>query len=217
MLEGHLSITRAYRMVKIQHWKAKADCSPVSSSGLLDSLEPVFGKYHAVYLDPPWPRRTPPEHPLCPHPPSQSLEQLPLRELAQKDGCHFWLRCPLSLIRSGTLHEFLEKWGLKWQAEILFDRGTQGRGHWFYTRMEVLILAVVGNLPLLRSDVSPVHLLTTKGGKTNHDPIYSLIQELSPGPRIELLASQSRRGWDGWRENPRKLSVSSSSDLDFSL
>lgn len=198
MLEGEISIASAYRQMRVHDLKVKSKEVP-DHPGLLKDLEPVFGKYRTVYLDPPWHRRAPGKAAENLEASVDPLRKLPLRALANKEGCHYWLWCPWPLLRSGDMHTFLKAWDLTWVAELLWDRGAKGQGHWFHARTEVLMLAATGSLPLLRSDVPAVHALERERSGEKPEGFRKLIEDLSPGPRIELLAKEKRRGWDGWR------------------
>lgn len=129
----------------------------------------------------------------------QAIEALPLRQLAHAEGCHYWIWCPWSLIRRGTIQRFFQAWELKWVAELIWDRGEKNQGRWFYSRTEVLVLASFRGLPLLRSDVPAVHAF--ERGRVGERPgeFRRLIEELSPGPRVELYAKGKAEDWEQWR------------------
>lgn len=197
MLDGAVSITAAHRTVRVEELKEKAREAPPSPL-FIKKLETVFGRYRTVYLDPPWKGSGVGEESAAASS-LKPLRDMPLRRLAHKDGCHYWVWCPWPILRNGLLQEFLKAWNLKWVAELLWDRGERGRGHWFHTRTEVLVLATVGTLPLLKSDVPAVHTFEEERSRERPESFRGLIEELSPGPRIELFAREKRKGWDGWR------------------
>jgi N6-adenosine-specific RNA methylase IME4 len=194
VLEGELSVAGAYRALRTEeNAKLRAEETPRSAVGTVKSLECVYGKYRTVYLDPPW------ESQKRKRGSTEQLGRLPLRELAHKDGCHFWIWTPWPIIRKGVIHELLTTWQIRWVAELLWDRGSRGKGRWFHKRTEVLILGAAGTPTLLKTDVEPILTAGSQhGGKGKVDGFRGLIELLSSEPRMELLCSAPHEKWDCW-------------------
>jgi ParB-like chromosome segregation protein Spo0J len=205
MLKGEISVTSAYKRVKVADLEKRArqeGKQRQAAPGRVDEFESVFGKYRTVYLDPPWAQlesqARDAQGGTTPGAGVERLAIVPVRNLCHKNGCHCWLWTPWSLIRKGMIQRLFEAWELRWVAELIWDQGSVGKGHWFHARTQVLILTVSGNLPLLRTDVAPVVSARANASRTKPEEFYGLIETVSVGPRIELFARYARSGWDRW-------------------
>jgi len=204
MLGGRISITAAYRKVKVAEIRARsrAEVSSAPRAGLVKNLREVYGKYRCLYLDPPWDfRDSRSRGAAARHYPTLSLarlKKLSVGKLCHREGAHVFLWAPWAKIREAAPHELLNAWGLVWVGEFLWDKGSLGVGRWFRGRTEVLICAVSGNLPLLSDCIDP--LVSVPRGRHSAKPeeFARLIEEHSPAPRIELFARRGREGWDRW-------------------
>jgi N6-adenosine-specific RNA methylase IME4 len=202
MIDGKLSVSSAYRKVKVEELRKHAAAEVSADDTLVTDLQAVLGKYRTVYLDPPWRYEDSGVRGAAEgHYPTMSVKELvalPVPKLAHNDGAHFWVWTTWPLLREATPHDLLRAWGLRWVGEILWDKETLGTGHYTRSRTEVLILAVKGALPLLSDCVNP--LVNVKRGMHSEKPaeFAKLISDLSPGPRIELFARRAREGWDRW-------------------
>ncbi len=204
MLDGKLSVTSAYNKVKVQQFKSRVEKEQSSSKGkgLVKDLRRVAGQYRAVYLDPPWHYEDSRSRGAAGRQyltvPTKKLCRMPVGKLAHEDGCHFWMWTTWPMIREGAPHQVLESWGLRWVGEIVWDKESLGVGHYIRSRTEVLILAISGNLKLYSDCINQV--VRSKRGRHSKKPqeFYELIEEVSPGPRLEMFARSKRKGWDRW-------------------
>jgi len=204
LLHGNISVSQAYKKVRVAEIKRKAtrEARGKLPAGRIRELKDGFGKYRCLYLDPPWEYQdTRSRGAAARHYPTLSLtelKRLPVGKLCHKEGAHVWMWATWPMIREGAPHAVLKAWGLHWAGEIIWDKEALGVGHWVRGRTEVLILGLSKRPPLLSDRVDQV--LRLKRGRHSAKPeeFAALIEKLSPGPRIELFARRSRPTWDRW-------------------
>lgn len=103
-------------------------------------------------------------------------------------------------------HEIAEEWGfvpktiITWAKHHKDDltKPSMKTGYWFRSASEHVVFAVKGKLRLSGPAVSTVFLHSRLPHSIKPDPFYEMIEEQSPGPRLELFARKVRKGWDGW-------------------
>lgn len=102
----------------------------------------------------------------------------------------------------------MEAWGFAYKTNIIWhkirkDGGSDGRGVGFYFRnvTEIVLFGVRGkNARTLTPGRTQVNYLATRKREHSRKPdeLYKIIEACSPGPRIELFARGTRRGWKPW-------------------
>lgn len=127
-----------------------------------------------------------------------AIKALPVRALAAEEGAHLWMWTTWPMIRDGAPHELVKAWGFRWVGEVPWLKPEMGVGRWLRPATEVCILGVCGSLKLERKDQKGV--LLAPRGRHSEKPaeFYSLIESLSPGPRVELFARRAVEGWWRW-------------------
>ncbi len=130
---------------------------------------------------------------------------LPVAEAAAETA-HLYLWVPNALLPEGL--EVLRCWGFQYKSNIIWhkvrkDGGSDGRGVGFYFRnvTEILLFGVRGkNARTLAPGRSQVNLLATRKREHSRKPdeIFEIIESCSPGPRLEMFARGTRRGWTTW-------------------
>jgi N6-adenosine-specific RNA methylase IME4 len=202
VLTGNISVAAAYRKLRVAEIRDRSKSEQQRSPGIVRDLESVAGRYRCIYADPPWEYHDSGNRGVAArHYPTMPLEEivsLPAGNLAHPEGCHLWLWTTWPMIREAAPHRVLQSWGLRWVGELLWDKETLGLGRWFRGRTEVLIFAVKDDLPLLSDCADPVVRTKRTGHSVKPEKFYEIIEELSPGPRIELFARKARKGWDRW-------------------
>ena len=203
MLKGAISIARACRQVRIEELKERAALDQsLASPGLVGDLGTARGRYRTIYCDPPWSYDNAGVNGAAagqyPTMSMEELKDLPVGNLAHSDGCHLWLWTTWPMLRDGKVHQLIEAWGFRWVSEIVWIKDGLGVGFWMRPSTEPLVLAVKGNLPLLRNDQRG-HLEEPRGRHSEKPAVFAeLIEGLSPDLRIELFARKARAGWDRW-------------------
>lgn len=113
---------------------------------------------------------------------------------------------PNALLPDGL--QVMRAWGFTYKPNIVWhkirrDGGSDGRGVGFYFRnvTELVLFGVRGkNARTLAAGRRQVNLISSRKREHSRKPdeLYDIIEACSPGPRIELFARGTRRGWRTW-------------------
>jgi len=172
----------------------------------------VAGGYKTVLADPPWrfanrTGKVAPEHRRLDRYSTMTLDDikaLPVAE-ATADAAHLYLWVPNALLPDGLA--VMEAWGFRYVSNLVWakrrkDGGPDGRGVGFYFRnvTELILFGVKGSMRTLSPARRQVNMIETRKREHSRKPDeqYSLIEECSPGPYLEMFARYPRPGWDVW-------------------
>ena len=171
-----------------------------------------LGKFGAILIDPPWrfsnrTGKVAPEHGRLHRYPTMPLEEikvLPISALALPES-HLYLWTPNALIAEGL--QVITQWGFTYKTNLVWykvrkDGGPDGRGVGFYFRnvTEMVLFGVRGKLRTLAPGRRQVNIVVSRKRKHSRKPdeLYSIIENCSPGPYLELFARFHRDGWVQW-------------------
>ena len=172
----------------------------------------VQGRFGAILADPPWQfaNRTgkmAPEHHRLLRYPTLNLEEilaLPVGEIALPQS-HLYLWVPNALLTEGLV--VMKGWGFSYKTMLVWykvrrDGGPDGRGVGFYFRnvTELILFGTRGSLRTLDPGRRQVNLITSRKREHSRKPdeLYTLVEQCSPGPYLELFARHPRIGWCQW-------------------
>lgn len=161
-------------------------------------------RYRTIVADPPWPSpfgklgATHRANPLA-HYQTMSVEDicnLPIGDEAE-DRAHLWLWVLNSNVPEGW--RVAQAWGFRPITMVTWCKRRPGVGQWFRTNTEHVLFCTRG-APLERMHVPLKTWFVWKAGRHSEkpDPFYDLVEQVSPGPRLELFARRNRLGWDTW-------------------
>lgn len=134
----------------------------------------------------------------------EDLAALPIHRLACETS-HLYLWCPNALLPQGL--ETMRAWGFKYKSNLVWlkvrkDGGPDGRGVGFYFRnvTELVLFGVRGRMRTLAPGRRQVNVLITRKQEHSRKPddIYTLVEQCSPGPFLELFARRRVPGWTQW-------------------
>jgi N6-adenosine-specific RNA methylase IME4 len=170
-------------------------------------------RFRTVLADPPWQfqNRTgkmAPEHRRL-----NRYETMTLRDICDlpveavvSDTAHLYLWVPNALLPDGL--KVMEHWGFTYKSNLIWykvrkDGGPDRRGVGFYFRnvTEVLLFGVRGkNARTLAPGRRQENIMSTQKREHSRKPDeqYKIIEDCSPGPRLELFARGPRLGWTVW-------------------
>lgn len=133
------------------------------------------------------------------------ISALPVASLADSAGAHLYL-C--------TINRYIEQsyavaraWGFQPSTMLVWAKKTMGGGLGgaFGISTEYVLFCRRGNCPARRRECRtwfPWKRPYNERGKPRHSAkppeLYRLIEEMSPGPRLELFAREERFEWDRW-------------------
>lgn len=174
-----------------------------------DTLSPP---YRTIVADPPWPirwnggvggrraRAVPLAYSLMP---IDEIIALPVGELADADA-HLFLWVTAEFNRRGVGVHVAESWGFDVRSEIIWRKRNFGMGAMPRLGHEVLLVATRGSLPW--TGPKNVHSVQEwpqvyENGKHHSAKPHAaldLVEQVSPGPYVELFSRTPRLGWDSW-------------------
>lgn len=184
---------------------------PVMDQSLLSFVD--GRRFGTILADPPWQftnrtGKVAPEHRRLHRygtMTNQEVFELPVSQIAA-ERAHLYLWVPNALLREGL--ETMERWGFTYKTHIVWykvrkDGGPDRRGVGFYFRnvTEVLLFGVRGKNVRTRDAGRrlPNVIVSRKGAHSiKPDEQFSIIEECSWGPFIELFARRERAGWFHW-------------------
>lgn len=180
------------------------------------------GGYKGLSADPPWkyddslpgPGRGAESHYDSLHPKAIAGMAPQVRAITAPNA-HLHLWCTNSFI--GEAYHVAEAWGFTPKTVVTWVKVTDapetlpyerdepaevseriGMGHYYRNTTEHMLFAVKGSLSTFRND-APTHLFAER---TEHsakpEKAYRLIEDMSPGPYLDMFARESRDGWDAW-------------------
>ena len=164
-------------------------------------------KYKTIYVDPPWPERgggkikrgADNHYELMS---VAEIGQLPIGELADKDGCHLYLWTTNNYLPSAI--KLLDAWGFDYITTITWQKDRFGLGQYFRGITEhCLFASTKKRLPYKTIDGKRAQGVTGFWeAKTIHSrkpqTMREMIERVSYAPRIELFAREHFEGWDCW-------------------
>ena len=185
----------------------------IQNDVIADFKNSIKGKFHTILADPPWQfqNRTgkmAPEHKRLNRYPTLKLHEiksLPVAEIC-KEPTHLYLWVPNALLDEGL--EVMKAWGFNYKTNIVWykirkDGGPDGRGVGFYFRnvTELILFGVKGqNARTLQAGRTQANLINTRKREHSRKPdeLFSIIEQCSKGPYLELFARGGRVNWSQW-------------------
>jgi len=120
---------------------------------------------------------------------------LPVSEWASPDS-HLYLWVTNGFLRQGF--SVMEGWGFDYRTTLTWLKPQMGLGNYFRVGTEHVLFGVRGGMPTQsRSLVNWFEAPRTRHS-AKPEAFYTLVEEASPGPYLELFARSSRPGWDRW-------------------
>ncbi|MCH7780706.1 MAG: DNA methyltransferase [Acidobacteria bacterium] len=158
------------------------------------------GKYRVIYADPPWSYNNSGFNQSAEsHYPTMPVEEvcaLPVGELAGEGSVVFlWATSPLL----PDALRVLEAWGATYKAGMVWVKPTApGMGWWVRTRHEHLLIASFGGNEQPATMPDSVIEFPRSAHSKKPGSVYDTIEEMYPGPYVELFARNERDGWSRW-------------------
>jgi N6-adenosine-specific RNA methylase IME4 len=173
-------------------------------------------RYRTIVADPPWPfqwgggkggrrrRETELGYPTLT---VDEICDLPIRDLADSEGCHLYLWATDEITRNGEAVRVANAWGFRIVGpSLIWSKPNFGMGCFPRPSHEVILVCRLGHLPYALNDVKSVQEWNQPRGRMNGgkqhsrkpDGFLDLVERNSPEPRLELFARRQRLGWDTW-------------------
>lgn len=179
-------------------------------------------RYATVVADPPWPYETPGGGPLQSSPTHRpqswgnalsgvgsekrygvmTMDDLKGLRLPSADNAHLYLWTTNAFI--ARAHDLARAWGFEPKTILTWVkiRAADGQpsmktGYYFRGATEHVVFAVRGSLRTTGTWPT-AYLWPRLPHSVKPDAFYDLVEQASPGPRLELFARRKRLGWDVW-------------------
>lgn len=92
----------------------------------------------------------------------------------------------------------MRAWGFAYKTNLAWVKPQTGMGNYFRNAHELCLFGVRGRLPTNRGDILTWDFWPRSKHSKKPETFYSIIEEASPGPYLELFARQRRRSWASW-------------------
>lgn len=137
------------------------------------------------------------------------IAALPVADMAEDDA-HLFLWTTRRLFREGHAAEIAREWGFEPCGEIIWGLRNPGMGgNALVNDHEPVLIARRGSLSFAGKEPVGVcfwrqpYAMTPQGvpGKVHSakpEAFLDLVEQVSPGPYLELFARRQRLGWDTW-------------------
>lgn len=166
-----------------------------------------MSKFKCILADPPWElgmrgKRKRAKEPTLPDAlpyPTMSIKvicELPVSGMTS-DDCHLWLWTTNQHLKEGF--QVMEAWGFKYLAPIHWIKPS-GVGNYFIHRTQTILFGYKEKCHFPGARYRPNIISTGDPKRHSQKPeeSYLLIEEVSPGPRLEMFARHKRPGWSTW-------------------
>lgn len=171
---------------------------------------PPEGQYRTIVIDPPWPiawriRDQRPNQVDLPYQRMtiEQIKQLPVPDLVTPDGCHIYL---------WTTHRFLpvafsifEYWKVNYKVLLTWIKNVGFTPYSFMLTTEFVLYGTVGSLPLIKLGRRVDFKAKVREYSRKPDNFYSLVRQVSPGPRLDMFGREDRKGFSIWGNESTKF------------
>lgn len=160
-------------------------------------IDSALAPYRCLVCDPPWQFERKPTRARPPYKtmPLEEIKSFPISNSAAKDA-HLYLWVPNAFLNDGL--EVMRAWGFEYVTNIIWIKHQVGLGNYWRNAHEIALFGVRGHLPPLRNDIRTWFMADRRQHSRKPDEFYSLVEQVSPGPRIDFFSREKRPGWDQW-------------------
>ncbi|MEN6426116.1 MAG: MT-A70 family methyltransferase [Phycisphaerales bacterium] len=156
-------------------------------------------RYRTIVADPPWRYASAAtKADAAKHYSTMSLDEICRLDLPDMaDDTHLWLWGTNALLEDA--YTVVRAWGFCPLTLVTWCKKQPGVGHYLRNNTEHVILASRGR-PMVPADkpVSTWYVWPRAEHSRKPDWFFDLVEQVSPGPYLELFARRNRLGWDTW-------------------
>lgn len=171
---------------------------------LAEATEAPEGTYRTLVVDPPWEGAdSGDDDPIGRGDPLYStmtvaeLACLPVGDLAEPEDCHLYLWTTNRMLPHAF--DLLDAWEFRYLTLLTWCKPSIGVGRYYRNNTEHVLFALRGTRLLARADVGTWFEAPREGRhSTKPAAFYRMVEECSPGPRLEMFARSPRDGWAVW-------------------
>jgi N6-adenosine-specific RNA methylase IME4 len=155
-------------------------------------------KYRTIVADPPWSfRSAATKADARKHYDTMTLAEIRAIAVPAEDSAHLWLWGINGLMEDA--YGIVRVWGFEPVTLLTWCKKQPGVGYYLRNNTEHCILATRGN-PIVpeQKALASWFVWTRAEHSRKPDAFYDLVEQVSPGPYLELFARRARFGWDYW-------------------
>jgi N6-adenosine-specific RNA methylase IME4 len=199
--KGDINLTKAYQAAKAKEYVADEDSglSLNNAACTVSDLTTLNEQFGTIYADPPWKYQNQGTRSATDnHYKTMSIEEikaLPIANLAA-DNAHLHLWTTNAFLFECA--EIIKAWGFTYKSMIIWVKPSMGIGNYWRVSHELLLLGVRGKCPFLNHSQLSWHQAERVGHSVKPEVFRKKIEQVSPGPRLELFARRPINGWTVW-------------------
>lgn len=158
-------------------------------------------RYRTIVADPPWdyPGAQPPwRSSVAAHYPLMALDEiadLPIDDLAAADA-HLYIWAVLPMMEDAFY--IARSWRFRPSTVLTWCKAGPGLGGGYRGNTEHLIVARRGRAPFSAVGTGTWFVAPRRDHSQKPELFLDLIEQMSPGPYLELFSRRNRLGWDTW-------------------
>ncbi len=158
------------------------------------------GKYSVLLADPPWqfdnaglPESAESHYPTMP---TDDISNLPIPTLCTQ-GTVLFLWATNAMLEDAL--QVCNAWGFNYKSNIVWIKPAGPSMGWFVkSRHELLLICTRQDNPHPKEKPTSWFEAPTSKHSRKPDLIYSMIEEMYPGPYLELFARETKKGWSSY-------------------
>lgn len=125
------------------------------------------------------------------------VEAIAALSVPAADDAHLWIWGVNRLLESA--YEVVRAWGFTPMSMLTWCKPGPGRGYYLRSNTEQCIFATRGRpmVPDIKA-LSSWYVWPRRRHSEKPAEFFTLVEQVSPGPRLEMFARCARPGWDAW-------------------
>lgn len=124
-----------------------------------------------------------------------AIAALPIRDLALPDA-HLYLWTTQRFLPDSF--DVLSAWGFQLGAVLVWSKKPKGVVGTYVASAEFVLFGRRGTLNHLRRQIGTVFEWPRSAHSAKPEHFLDMVEQVSPGPYVELFARRHRLGWDVW-------------------
>jgi N6-adenosine-specific RNA methylase IME4 len=159
-------------------------------------------RYRTIVADPPWAYEgmsAPWRSTTAAHYGLMSLDEikaLPVADWCHEDGAHLYLWAVLPML--DRAFEVLRAWGFWYSTTVTWCKPGPGLGGGWRGNTEHLIVGKRGKMPFTSTAEGTWYKASRRGHSAKPELFLDIVEQVSPGPYLEMFARRARFGWEYW-------------------
>lgn len=181
---------------------AIVSASTIPASETYSQLQDIIAsgkRFGCVYADPAWQYGNQATRAATDnHYDTMSVEDicaLPVADLAAENAhLHLWTTNAFLF----DARRVMEAWGFEYKSVMVWVKPQMGIGNYWRVSHEFMLFGIRGRAPFGRHDVMSWQQVDRQKHSCKPDVFRRLVEQVSPGPYLELFARQEMPGWTAW-------------------